>query len=259
MMLYNIQNRRSSMRLSFMLAIVACLLGAAAPLNAQSLSEMKKKEINALIGEYLRAHPEVILDSIRGMQEREQAAQLQRQQEGLVSRRQEIERDPTSPVIGNPNGTVTVTEFFDYRCGYCKAVFPSVLQLLKDDSNVRYVMKELPILTPESRIAAKLALAVWKNEPKRYQDLHTRLMTAQGDFSERRIFAIAKDAGVDVERARKTMEAPEIEQTLAANMELAQALGITGTPGFVVGKRLAPGAIDYETLKQFVADARKGS
>ena len=251
------------MRLSLIVAFAACLMAAAMPLKAQTLNQglndTQKKEIEALIGEYLRAHPEVILESIRAMQEREQAAQLQRQQEGLVSRRQEIERDPTSPVIGNPNGTVTVTEFFDYRCGYCKAVFPSVLQLLKDDPNVRYVMKELPILTPESRIAAKLALAVWKNEPKRYQDLHTRLMSAQGDFSERRIFAIAKDAGVDVERARKTMETPEVEQALAANMELAQALGITGTPGFVIGKRLAPGAIDYETLKQFVADARKGS
>jgi protein-disulfide isomerase len=212
-----------------------------------------------LIGDYLRAHPEVILESVRAMQEREQTAQIKRQQDSLVSRRQEIERDPASPVVGNVNGNVTVTEFFDYRCGYCKAVLPSVQQLLKDDPNVRFVMKELPILSPESRIAAKLALAVWKNEPKRYQELHTKLMSAQGDFSERRIFALAKEAGVDVERARRGMDAPEIEQALAANMELAQALGITGTPGFVVGKQLAPGAIDYDTLKRFVAEARKGS
>ena len=227
--------------------------------NVQGLSDAQKKDVEAVIGEYLRAHPEVILDSVRAMQERDQAAQIKRQQDSLVARRQEIEKDPASPVIGNPNGTVTVTEFFDYRCGYCKAVFPSVQQLLKDDPNVRYVMKELPILTPESRIAAKLALAVWKTEPKRYQELHTRLMSAQGDFSERRIFAIAKEAGVDVERAKRGMDAPDIEQALTANMELAQALGITGTPGFVVGKQLAPGAIDYDTLKRFVAEARKGS
>mgnify|MGYP003339817352 CR=1 FL=1 len=160
------------MRLSLIVAIAACLMAAAVPLKAQTsnqgLNDTQKKEIDALIGEYLRAHPEVILESIRAMQEREQAAQLQRQQEGLVSRRQEIERDPTSPVIGNPNGTVTVTEFFDYRCGYCKAVFPSVLQLLKDDPNVRYVMKELPILTPESRIAARVAglrSSRWRSNP----------------------------------------------------------------------------------------------
>jgi protein-disulfide isomerase len=227
--------------------------------NGQGLSDAQKKDVEALIGDYLRAHPEVILESVRAMQEREQAAQIKRQQDSLVSRRQEIERDPASPVVGNVNGNVTVTEFFDYRCGYCKAVLPSVQQLLKDDPNVRFVMKELPILSPESRIAAKIALAVWKNEPKRYQELHTKLMSAQGDFSERRIFALAKEAGVDVERARRGMDAPEIEQALAANMELAQALGITGTPGFVVGKQLAPGAIDYDTLKRFVAEARKGS
>ena len=240
---------------AFIIALFA-LIGSA---QAQGLTDAQKKDVEALIGEYLRAHPEVILESVRAMQEREQAAQAERQQQGLVSRRQDIERDPATPVIGNPNGDVTVTEFFDYRCGYCKAVFPTVLQLLKDDPKVRYVMKELPILSPESRIAAKLALAVWKNEPKRYQELHTRLMGAQGDFSERRIFALAKEAGVDVERARKAMDAPEIEQVLAANMDLAQALGINGTPAFVVGKQLAPGAIDYETLKRFVAEARKGS
>jgi protein-disulfide isomerase len=240
------------------LAIAIALVAMIASAHAQGLTDAQKKDVEALIGDYLRAHPEVILESVRAMQEREQAAQIKRQQDSLVSRRQEIEKDPASPVIGNANGTVTVTEFFDYRCGYCKAVLPSVQQLLKDDPDVRFVMKELPILSPESRIAAKLALAVWKNEPKRYQELHSRLMAAQGDFSERRIFAIAKEAGVDVERARRGMEAPEIEQALAANMELAQALGISGTPGFVVGKQLAPGAVDYDTLKRFVAEARKG-
>jgi protein-disulfide isomerase len=227
--------------------------------QSQGLTDAQKKDVEALIGEYLRAHPEVILESVRAMQEREQAAQTLRQQQSLLSRRTDIERDPASPVIGNPNGDVTVTEFFDYRCGYCKAVLPSIQQLLKDDPNVRYVMKELPILSPESRIAAQLALAVWKNEPKRYLDLHTRLMAAQGDFSERRIFAIAKDAGVDVERAKRTMNTPDIDQALAANMELAQNLGINGTPAFVVGKQLAPGAIDYDALKRLVAEARKGS
>jgi protein-disulfide isomerase len=250
---------RVTMRALLLVAAILFALMQSATAGAQSLSDAQKKDVEALIGDYLRAHPEVILESVRAMQEREQAAQIKRQQESLVTRRQEIERDPATPVIGNPNGTVTVTEFFDYRCGYCKAVFPSVQKLLKDDPNIRYVMKELPILSPESRIASKLALAVWKNEPKRYQDLHTRLMSAQGDFSERRIFAIAKEAGVDIDRAKRGMDAAEIEQALAANLELAQALGITGTPGFVIGKQLAPGAIDYETLKRLVAEARKGS
>lgn len=247
------------MRVILLIAAIFFLIAPNTAIQAQGLSDAQKKDVEALIGEYLRAHPEVILESVRAMQEREQAAQAQRQQLGLTVRRQDIEADPSSPVIGNPNGDVTVTEFFDYRCGYCKAVLPSIQRLLKEDPNVRYVMKELPILSPESRIAAKLALAVWKSEPKRYQDLHMRFMNAQGDFSERRIFAIAKEAGVDVERARRSMDAPEIDQALAANMELAHALGISGTPAFVVGTQLAPGAIDYDALKRLVAEARKGT
>ncbi len=244
-------------------AAIVALLGliAASPsLHAQDstsgLSESQKKDVEALIGTYLRAHPEVILDSIRAMQEREQAAQVQRQRDGLASRRTDIENDPASPVVGNPRGDITIAEFFDYRCGYCKSVLPAIQRLLKEDTRVRYVMKEFPILTPESRIAAKLALAVWNTEPKRYLALHTKLMEARGDLTEKRIFDIAKSAGIDVERAILEMESPAIERALAANAELAQALGVTGTPGFVIGSRLVPGAVDYVTLKKMVAEAR---
>lgn len=244
----------------FVIAFILLALAAAPePATAQSLSEPQKKEIETLIGEYLRAHPEIILESVRAMQEREQAMQQQRQREGLATRRGEIENDPTSPVVGNPQGDVTVVEFFDYRCGYCKAVLPAVQRLLKEDPKVRYVMKDLPILTPESRIAAKLTLAVWKSEPKRYFDLHTKLMESRGDLTENRIYDIAKAVGVDVARAKRDMNAAEIEETLGANMNLAQALGITGTPGFVVGNHLVPGAIDYDALKELVDRARRGS
>ena len=244
----------------FAIAIVLFALAASsAPASAQSLSEPQKKEIETLIGEYLRAHPEIILESVRAMQEREQAMQQQRQREGLTTRRGEIENDPTSPVVGNPQGDVTVVEFFDYRCGYCKAVLPAVQRLLKDDPKVRYVMKDLPILSPESRIAAKLTLAVWRSEPKRYFDLHTKLMESRGDLTENRIYDIAKAVGVDVARAKRDMNAAEVEEVLVANMNLAQALGITGTPGFVVGNHLVPGAIDYDALKELVDRARRGS
>lgn len=244
----------------FAIALILLALAAAPrPAAAQSLSEPQKKEIEALIGEYLRTHPEVILDSVRAMQEREQAMQQQRQREGLTTRRGELENDPTSPVVGNPNGDVTLVEFFDYRCGYCKAVLPAVQRLLKEDPKVRYVMKDLPILSPESRIAAKLTLAVWKSEPKRYFDLHTRLMESRGELSETRIYDIAKAVGVDVARAKRDMNSAEIEQALGANMSLAQALGITGTPGFVIGNHLVPGAIDYDALKELVGRVRRGS
>lgn len=246
---------------AFMLAAVTPPLAAAAQDSGpppRGLSELQRQEIEALIGEYIRDHPEVILESLRNMQSREQADQLRRRQEALAARRSDIERDPTSPVAGNSAGDVTLVEFFDYRCGYCKSVFPVVQRLLRDDPKVRYVLKELPILSPESRIAARLALAVWKAEPKRYFALHTKLMEARGDLTEARIFEIARDAGVNVERARREMDSPEIERALAQNMELASALGINGTPGFIVGDKLVPGATDIGTLKKLVAEARRG-
>ena len=250
--------RRLLLSLVLLSAVGASALAQDAPPRADGLSEPQRREVETLVGDYIRNNPEVILEAIRGLQAREQADQQQRQQEALTQRRAEIDRDPGSPVAGNPRGNVTLVEFFDYRCGYCKTVFPAVQRLLKDDTEVRYVLKELPILSPESRIASRLALAVWKTEPTRYFELHGKLMEARGELTERRILDIARDAGVNVERARREMGDAGIERALAQNMELAQALGITGTPGFVIGNRLVPGAIDLATLKQLVAEARRG-
>jgi protein-disulfide isomerase len=242
---------------------LAALLVLASPALADdagpALSPQQRQEIEAMIGNYIRNNPEVILEAVRNLQMREQAEQTRRREEALAMRRDEIERDETSPVVGNASGDVTLVEFFDYRCGYCKAVMPSLQRLLKDDPKVRFVMKEFPILSPESRTAARLALAVWRLEPKRYFALHTKLMEAKGDLTEARIFDIARSTGVNVERARREMEEPEIQRSLDQNMELARALGINGTPGFIIGKQLVPGAVDLETLKRMVAEARQAS
>jgi protein-disulfide isomerase len=245
--------------------VAACtaLIAFAGPGLAQEaappLSPQQRQAIEVLIGDYIRNNPEVILEAVRNLQVREQAEQAQRREEALTVRRDDIERDATSPVVGNASGDVTVVEFFDYRCGYCKAVVPSIQRLLKDDPKVRLVMKEFPILSPESRTAARLALAVWRLEPKRYFDVHTKLMEAKGDLTEARIFDIARSAGVNMERARREMENPDVQRALDQNMQLAQALGVNGTPGFIIGKQLVPGAIDLDTLKKMVAEARQGS
>lgn len=243
------------------IAVVAALASTAHAQQAAapSLSEQQRREIEALIGDYIRKNPEIILESVRNLQMREEAEQTRKREEALMARRDDIERDSSSPVVGNPDGDVTVVEFFDYRCGYCKAVLPSLQRLLKEDPKVRYVLKELPILSPESRIAARFALAVWRIQPRRYFDLHTKFMESKGEFTETRIFEIARAAGVDVERARKEMDNPEVQRMLDRNMELATALGISGTPGFVIGSRLIPGAIDLDALKRLVAEARGSS
>jgi len=240
----------------------ALLLSLAATQNAfaqsasEALDERQRDEVRQIIGEYLRDNPEIILEAIQQLRDREQARQHEQAQTNLVSYRDQIERDPSSPVAGNPDGDVTIVEFFDYRCGYCKQMLPAVRALLRADKNVRYVFKEFPILSPESEIAARAALAAWQQSPPKYFKLHTKLMEAQGSLSERQILRIAETVGLDANRIKQDMNSPEIARVLESNKDLASRLGIQGTPGFVIGDRIVPGAISPETLNQLVAEAR---
>lgn len=241
------------------LILLALMLSIAIPRwataeEASPLTGAQREEIDRMIGDYIRRNPEVILDAVRALQAREQAEQQQHQKDGVIAKRDELEHDPADPVIGNRNGDITVVEFFDYRCPYCKGMLPAVLQLLKDEPRVRYVLKEFPILTPESRIASRAALAAWTIDKSRYFDLHLKMMETKGELSEPRILDMAKSVGLDTKRLRVAMDDPKIEQKLVANAALAQTIGITGTPAFIVGNRLAPGAMDAGMLRKFVTD-----
>jgi protein-disulfide isomerase len=174
----------------------------------------------------------------------------------LETHRSALERDPNSPVGGNPLGDVTVVEFFDYQCAYCKRVAPDVERLVQGDSNVRVVYKEWPILGPASVFAARAALAA--REQDRYVEFHERVMSLD-KVTEAGVMAIVRDLGMDAEQLRADMDAPEVAAHLEQTTQLAQALGITGTPAFVIGDELVPGAASAATLEKLVADARQGS
>ncbi|NQV55801.1 MAG: DsbA family protein [Rhodospirillales bacterium] len=252
--------KRSLFKFGLAAALVSTL---ATPVLSQdtksSLSGEQKREIERLIGEYIRTNPEIILESMRNLQERDRAAQQRRAAENLVSYRNELINDRQAPIGGNPEGDVTVVEFFDYRCTYCKRVYPAVVKLLSDDPNVRYVFKEFPILSPVSRIAAQAALAAWNIDKTKYVQFHTRLMATSGNLNEKRILLIAESSGLDSAKIKIEMNSPSIERALQANKHLAEKLGISGTPVFIIGNRLVPGAIDYSTLKKLVAEARDKS
>lgn len=253
--------------LAVLLALAAAVLALPGDAAAQSgprsfpdgLTDQQKKEVRELVGEYLRDNPEIVLEAIQILQQREQARQNERQRSNLAASRRELERDPTSPVGGNPKGDITIVEFFDYRCGFCKQVFPAIQELLRTDGNIRWVFKELPILTPGSRIAAKAALAAWNQDRDRYMDFHTALMESQGSLSERKILRIAKDAGLDPETIRARLNDPAVEEALQRNSRLAERLGIRGTPGFVIGDQVVPGAIDLRTMRRMVKELRERS
>ena len=165
-------------------------------------------------------------------------------------------KDPTSPVGGNPNGDVTIVEFFDYQCGYCKLVLPRIEKLLIDDSNLRFVFKEMPILGPNSVFAARAALAARKQGEKQYVAFHKVMMASRGSLIKASVFRFATDAGLDVERLKEDMKDDNINDMIRRNLKLADALSINGTPAFVIGDTIVRGAVDLLKLKILVERAR---
>jgi len=240
--------------------LFAALVLTAAPAAAagDGLSQAQKRAVEGVVREYLRQNPDIVLEAIAAARAKRDAHVRAQVQKNVVSLRDELENDPASPVGGNPDGNVTIVEFFDYQCPYCKRVFPLVQKLLKADGKIRYVFKEFPILGPESEVAARATLAAWKLDKGKYVSFHTALMRTRGRLSEKRILKIAAEQGLDIKRLRTAMADPEIEKMLVRNFELAKALDINGTPGFVIGGRVVPGAIDLETMTALVSKARKG-
>ncbi|BBK38164.1 hypothetical protein STAQ_32420 [Allostella sp. ATCC 35155] len=224
--------------------------------HAQALSTDQRREVEVVLRDYLKRNPEFLIEVLQAAEEKQQASQLARARDTIVTERDALTRSAADPVGGNPKGDVTIVEFFDYRCPYCKQVKPIVEQVLKQDRNVRVVYKEFPILGRDSVYASRAALAAHKQG--RYLPFHHALMAHRGQLGEEAVMTIAKQAGLDVERLKRDMQDPAIEQTIAANRALAERIGIRGTPAFVVGDDLAPGAIDPGSLKAMVDKARKG-
>lgn len=243
------------------------LFGAALVLAAMSSSQVsaaellttdQQDEVRKIVREYLIENPDILIEAIQAYQVRAAQEENNRQQLALAHSKAALERDPSSPVIGNPEGDITVVEFMDYRCGYCKKVFPAVQELLKSDGNIRYVVKEFPILGPDSEIASRAAMSVWLSAPEKYMAYHAALMEARGGLSEKRVITMAEEMGLDGQQISEKMKSPEVVAILNKNRELAGALNIRGTPAFVIGNKLVPGAISIESLRELVAAARKG-
>lgn len=210
---------------------------------------------------YLLANPQVLEEAIRKLDETRAAEASAIQTKALAANRQALERDPRDPVLGNPDGAVTVVEFFDYRCGYCKAVAPEVLDLVAREGDVRLVLKELPILRDAdtgrvgvSERAARVALAA--EYQGRYLAVHRGLMAQRGALDDAAIARVVRTAGLDPDALAKAGAADAIDGHLAAVSRLAQSLGVNGTPAFIVGDRVVASA-DLAALRAAIAAARK--
>lgn len=210
--------------------------------------------LDQAIEQYIRSHPEVIVQAVRSWEVKRQEEERIRVTQAIATHQKELLGDPASPVSGNAEGSVTVIEFFDYRCGYCKRVAGTVTQLQKDEPGVRVVYKDFPILGEASVFAARAALAA--QGQGKHQAFHEAMLASENELTKEEVFVIAERVGLDGKKLEADMDAPEWQRALDRNSDLARQLGISGTPGFVVGSELHAGALDLTSLKGLVARAR---
>lgn len=213
-----------------------------------------QRAVEQVVEQYLRTHPEVIEQSLRVLQAKRQAEERERTRQVIATKQAELLNDPDSPVSGNLEGDVTVVEFFDYRCGFCKRVAGTVTQLQQDDPNVRVVYKDYPILGETSELASRAALA--SKVQGKHLAFHEALLASEEELTQETILMLATAVGLDTEKLHRDMESPSIQTTIKRNRALARELGINGTPGFIVGTELAPGALELKDLKSLIRQAR---
>lgn len=228
-------------------AIFALPFGA----SADELGEDRVKE---LVLETILENPEIVMQAVDILQRREAVAQAQIQAETLTTQRMLLEQDPNAPVLGNPDGDVTVIEFFDYNCPYCRQAMPEVQAMLDADPNIRLVYREWPILGDGSVFAAKAALAS-RNQDK-YEEFHWALMGMEGRAEEASVLRVAGLVGLDIDQLLTDMEGAEIAEHITVSSQLSQALGFNGTPSFVIGDELLPGFVEEELLTEAVQQTR---
>ena len=215
---------------------------------------MDEDRIKELVLEAIRENPGIVFEAAQLFEQQQQALQAQAAAQVLDTEKATLENDPNAPVLGNPDGDVPVVEFFDYNCPYCRRVKPEMEALLAADPNVRVVYREWPILGDGSVFAARAALAS-RNQGK-YEEFHWAMMQLKERAEEASILRTAEDIGLDVAQLRRDMNGPEIEEHIQTSMRLAQSLGFSGTPSFVIGDSLAPGLIQADQMIELVDQAR---
>ncbi len=241
---------------SSLIGLLASLLFFPAVLQAQesSFSAAEEEEIGRLVRAYLLEHPEVILGAIEQLQQREKQAAAAARQNAISGSEEALYEDASSPIAGNPEGNVTIVEFFDYNCSYCKRVTPEIFSLLARDGNIRYIAKEWPIFGEDSEFAARAAMA--SERQGRYARFHQALMAIRGPANPTTVQRAAGEVGLNWAQLEADMQDEAITEALARNHVLARQLGIQGTPAMVIGDSFLPGAVPAVEIAAIVAQER---
>lgn len=225
--------------------------------SAQAAEPLTKTQIEEIVRETLLNNPEIVIEAIEAYRAQQEAAELAQRDAAFKALKGQLFNDPETPDNAAESYDVTIVEFFDYQCHYCKKIHPDLASVLASDSKIRVLYKEFPILGPASVTAARAAFAA--EQQGRYLDFHNALMDLRGALSEDRIFRLAGDLGLDTTKLRVDMQSPEIERKIQKNHRLANELGVTGTPAMFVGETFVPGYVDEARLRQLISDARSAS
>jgi protein-disulfide isomerase len=237
------------------LAVAIGLMGSAYAAATADVSAEQRQAFEAIIRDYLVTHPEVIREALQEL-ERRQAVEAQTATKKKIGERaKEIYRASGDLVLGNPKGKITVVEFFDYNCGYCKKAIPEVEKLIRSDKDVRVVIKEFPILGPGSVFAAKAALA--SRSQGKYNEFHLALTKLDGVKDETSVMQVAEQVGLDLEKLKTDMESEGVSEVIGRNYSLAESLAINGTPSFIIDETLEPGYVTYDVLAGHVSTVRQ--
>ncbi len=238
-------------------ALIATLSTLASPLVAQDMTDAEREAFRAEVRAYLLDNPDVIVEAINLLEARQAEEARQRDVELVAANSDALFNTPSSFVGGNPDGDITVVEFLDYRCGYCKRAHPEVAALINGDANIRYVIKEFPILGEASVLASRYAIAVQLLAgDEAYYDVHNTLMEFQGDITEANLSRVSTAFGFDHDALIEKMESDEVSDVIYENRLLAQKLSISGTPSFVFEDQMVRGYVPLAQMEQIVDAVR---
>ena len=246
-------------RLASLLAAAAISVAGVTAASAQTFSEPQRGEIEKIVRDYLLKHPELLQDVMAELEKKQQTAEAEKARAAVKTHAEALFNSPRQVTLGNPQGDVTFVEFFDYNCGYCKRALDDMNALMAKDPKLKVVLKEFPVLGPGSTEAAKVAVAVRMQDKtgKKYLEFHQKLLTGRGQADRARALAVAKEVGLDMARLEKDLKSDEIDATLAESMKLAEALGLNGTPSYVIGNDVVVGAVGLAKLGEKIQAARQ--
>lgn len=251
---------RRLMRRFTLLALTVCLAAPVAfAAGLEDMTEAERAAFREEVKAYLLENPDVIVEAMDVLQARQDAAAANRDVQLLQANAPAIFNSPSDWVGGNPDGDITVVEFMDYRCGYCRKAHDEVNALVTTDGNIRYVLKEFPILGPESLMTSQFAIAVRMiYGDDAYKSAHNALIKLRGDATAETLARLAKDLGHDPDAVMAKMTDPDIQAVIDTNHALASSMDISGTPTFVIDQTMLRGYVPLDDMRQIVADQRAG-